>query len=686
LVGAEWSPVLSTTAGDQTSNQETSAMSAADESLPSINDETFDELLSRRLGRRDVMKIGLVATMATVVGGRLSATPAAAQSAGTAARGSAPFEPIPAWHVADDWMHLPPGYTYDVLARWGDPLFDGAPEFDVNRQSAVSQALQVGFNHDFQEFFPTGANSGVLFINHEYTTGQTMFPGYDPRTSDTAKLKAWVDIELQAHGATIVELERADGSSPWKVFMGSRNRRITATTPMRLSGPAAGDQRVRGQVLGMLNNCGGGATPWGTVLTAEENFNQYFANASKVGDATLRAHHTRYGVLNAASDRGWEKIYPERFDLDFVPNEPFKYGWLVEIDPMDPSSTPIKRTALGRFKHEAGTTILAADRRVVVYSGDDERNDYMYKFVTNDAYRTTMSKTQAGALLDEGTLYVAKFAADGTGSWLPLVQGRPGLTATEGFVNQADICLRTRQAADSLRATRMDRPEDIEANPKTGKVYVALTNNSRRTALSTDAGEAAANPRLSASAGNRYGHIIELTEAGNDNGATSFRWEVFMLAGDPARGARVDNPLRAGANDVYFAGYKGDVSIVGAPDNVAFDTDGNLWIATDGSPSATGYNDGLHCVPVNGPDRGAVKQFMTVPAGAECCGPVFTADGTALFVAVQHPGEDAGFAAGGYFVPGDPTTNSQSAWPDGPGNVPRPATVVIRKVGGGKLL
>ncbi len=655
-----------------------------DEALSPAAGEAFEELLERRLSRRGAVKVGLVATTASVVGGQLLPTMASAQTQGKATKGAAAFDPIPAWVQTDDWMHLPPGYTYDVVARWGDPLFAGAPKFDVTKQSGASQAQQVGFNHDFQAFFPTGTNSGVLWINHEYTTGQTMFPNYDPNTSDIEKLKTWVDVELQAHGASVVELERADDKSPWKMKIGPRNRRITATTPMRLSGPAANDSRVRGPVLGMLNNCSGGVTPWGTVLTAEENFNQYFANVLKVTDTALRTHHTRYGLNNAAAGRGWERIYPERFDLDFVPNEPFKYGFLIEVDPMDPTWTPIKRTAMGRFKHEAGASILAKDNRVVVYSGDDERNDYLYKFVSEGSYKTTMTPAQAGDLLDSGTLYVAKFNADGTGTWLPLRFGLPGLTSAEGFAGQADILLRTRQAADSVRATRMDRPEDVEASVKSNKVYVVLTNNSRRTTLATDAGEAAVNPRFSA-AGNRYGHIVEMTETGNDNAATTFGWEIFMLAGDPARGARVTNPRVAGPNDVYFAGYQGEVSIVGAPDNVAFDNDGNLWIATDGNPTATGYNDGLHCVPVSGPERGAVKQFLTVPAGSECCGPVFTTDGTTLFVAVQHPGEDAGLTPNGFFKTGDVTTNSQSAWPDGPGNVPRPATAVIRKTAGGKL-
>jgi uncharacterized protein len=648
---------------------------------------TIGEIIDYRMSRRDLFRVGLVATAA-------AATPLLRPTKADAAVNtpnlpglpgiarkpveSAGFTGIQAQAIADDVFRIPTGYESQVILRWGDPVVAGAPAFDLNNQSGEAQSKQVGFNHDYQHFFADDETNtrGVLWINHEYTSAAQMIPGYDANTTDLGKLKRWVDIELAAHGGTVAEL--ALKGDKWEVLLEKRGRRITATTPMVMSGPAAQDDRLRGEVLGTLNNCAGGFTPWGTVLTCEENFNQYFANAGKVADAATRVTHTRYGVVAGASARAWEKIY-DRFDAAKNPNEPFKYGWVVEIDPSDPTSTPVKRTALGRFKHEAATVVIANTGQVVVYSGDDERFDYFYKFVSYGKYDPAKGKAN-GALLDEGTLFVAKIWPDGTGEWLPLAHNHPRtrLNATNGFVNQADVLLRTRQAGDIAGATKMDRPEDVEANPATGKVYVTMTNNSNRRATTNDEGEVAANPRFDPRDGNRTGHIIELTAKNGDHASMQFTWEVFLLAGDPSK-YKLATTVKEAASTVgtYYAGYSGAVSAIGSPDNVAFSPDGLLWIATDGAPNSIGYNDALHCVPVTGPNRGQAKQFLSVPAGAECCGPCFTADQRFLFVAVQHPGED-----GVLTKAGDPNANPQSSWPDGPGKVPRPATVVIRHTGG----
>ncbi len=650
---------------------------------------TLADLLDYRISRRDTFKIGLVATAVVAAPSifKTSAADAATKLTpqipglpGIAKKPaeSAGFTGIAPSAVTDDAFRVPVGYETQVILRWGDPLVHGAPAFDVNKQSGDAQSKQVGFNHDYQHFFAddeTGTK-GVLVINHEYTTAAQMIPGYNFNTTDLALLKTWVDIEMAAHGASIAELSQG-ASGKWEVLPGKRNRRITATTPMVMSGPAAQDERLRGDVLGTLNNCGGGFTPWGTLLTAEENFNQYFANSARVTDVVTRTSHARYGVAAGATGRAWEKVY-DRFDTAKNPNEPFKYGWVVEIDPDDPTSAPIKRTALGRFKHEAATTVIASTGQVVVYSGDDERFDYFYKYVSYGKYDPAKGKAN-GALLDEGTLFVARMWPDGTGEWIPLVNRlRTELSGAAGFVNQADVLIRTRQAGDAVGATKMDRPEDIEANPATGKVYVTMTNNANRRTNAPDDGERAANPRFDARDGNRTGHIIELTATNGDHANKQFTWEVFLLAGDPARYKLASTVKEAAATTgTYYAGYTGVVSAIGSPDNVAFSPDGLLWIASDGAPGSIGYNDAMHCVPTTGPNRGQAKQFLSVPAGAECCGPCFTPDQKSLFVAVQHPGED-----GTFFRAGDPTANTQSAWPDGANTVPRSATVVIRHSGG----
>lgn len=405
---------------------------------------------------------------------------------------------------------------------------------------------------------------------------------------------------------------------------------------------------------GMLNNCGGGKTPWGTVLTAEENFNQYFANNGKLAaDDPRRAAHTRYGIPTAATEYRWGNYY-DRFDVAKEPNEAFRFGWVVEIDPFNPNKPPKKRSALGRTKHEAATTVIAPDERAVIYSGDDERFDYVYKFVTRD--RVNLNNREANdGLLDNGVLYVAKLNDDGTGSWLPLVAGQGALATW----TQADICIRTRLAADAVGATKMDRPEDLEVNPVNGKLYCIFTNNTQPGTSGRPATDKA-NPRTN----NRSGHIIELTEAGDDPTATTFKWEIFLLCGDPS----------VEADGTYFAGFdKTQVSAISCPDNLTFDNQGNLWIATDGQPGTIRKNDGIFVVPVEGPERGFVRQLMSCPMAAEVCGPEFTPDNRTLFAAIQHPGEGGTIAS--------PT----STWPDG--NSPaRPSVIAIVNAAGTRVI
>lgn len=631
------------------------------------------DLIDIRLNRRKAIGLG-IAGGATVwlakVPGLGAAVPQAAPA--LALEGLAP--------VADtiDAFSAAPGLTSSVLIGWGDPVVAGAPPFDVNAQTAAKQAQQFGYNCDYTALFEV-EDGYLLWVNHEYTTGPDMFPAYvDPATALVADLKPFVDIELEAHGGSVVRLERnADHS--FTVVADPVNRRITGNTTFKLSGPAVG---VLGTdtAIGMFNNCAGGYTPWGTVLTCEENFNQYFANVDTCADAVAKADHEVYGLPGAGSDRGWERVYPNRFDTTVAPREAWKYGYVVEIDPTDPASVPVKHTALGRVKHEAANTWVAPDGRVVVYSGDDERGQYFYKFVTDGVYDAT-DRAANLTLLDSGTLYVAKLADDGTGEWLPLVYaGNESFWNGAGFASQGDLCVHTRQAALALGATAMDRPEDIEVNPVNGAVYMALTNNSQRGVNPAQPVDAA-NPRTP----NKHGHILEFVEDGNDHAATTFAWDVFMLCGHGEDEANlVASPAAAtGPESTYFAGWTGPSTIISCPDNLAFDQAGNMIVGTDGMPGTVDVNDGVFVVPTAGASRGRLVQLAAVPAGAESTGPFLSADDKTLLVAVQHPGEGAGDGI-------DPTQNPVSRWPDssatGAPAVPRPSVVQVVRADGGKIV
>jgi secreted PhoX family phosphatase len=345
-----------------------------------------------------------------------------------------------------------------------------------------------------------------------------------------------------------------------------------------------------------------------------------------------------------------------RFDLAKEPNEPNRFGWVVEIDPYDAQSTPVKHTALGRMAHEGATVIVAKDGRPVVYMGDDARFEYLYKFVAAGRVDPQNRRANLG-LLDSGTLSVARFRDDGTGEWLPLVHGQGALTETNGFRSPAEVVIGARRAADLVGATKMDRPEDVEPNWKTGKVYAVMTGNENRKPEQVDK----ANPR----AGVKFGHIIELVEDGGDHTAARFRWEMFILAGDPK-------------NTSHQASYQGrtDVDPFGMPDNLAFDDAGRMWVATDGNDDTLGPNDGVWVVETEGPERGRARQFLSGPMGAEICGPAFTPDNRTLFVAIQHPGLTDG------------ATDAQpgSRFPDyRPDMPPRPSLIAVYRADGGKV-
>jgi secreted PhoX family phosphatase len=608
--------------------------------------EPFAAILERRLSRRAALKAAAAGATTLVAASALGWTRSAG---GAASRGISAFTAI---GLSDeDRVIVPAGFHADVVIAWGDPLFPDVPALDPLHQTAELQERQFGYNADGVHFFPLPAgsgnsDSGLLVVNHEYTNPELMFPDYIRAAPTTQQ----VAVELAAHGLSVVKIDRQAGGA-WSVDVASHyNRRITGETPMVMTGPAAFHDWVWDAsdflTRGMLNNCSSGRTPWGTVLTCEENFHQYFANLDALPDDDPRKEvHGRYGIARRASDRGWDR-HERRFDLGIEPNEPFRFGWVVEIDPYDPGFLPRKHTALGRIRHEAATTALTRDGRVAVYMGEDERFACIYKFVS--AGRVDLTDRSANSsLLEDGTLSVARFFDDGSGEWLPLLFGEDPLTPENGFASQGDVLLDTRRAAALVGGTPMDRPEDVETNPVNGRVYCVMTNNSLRTADRVNG----ANPR----ANNRHGHIIELIEAGDDPGAAAFRWEVFLLCGDP----------RSPSDGFSSAGFDPALaSAISCPDNVAFDRAGNLWISTDGQDNTFRMNDGVFMVPTEGPERGWVQQFLSGVPGCECASLAITPDDGTLFVSIQHPGEGGTYAA------------PKSLWPDGH-TPPRPGVVAV---------
>lgn len=595
-------------------------------------------ILAFHPGRRRVLKAGLA--------GMLAALP------GCATRGGAGepllgFASIPV--STADAVRVPPGYLVQVLYRWGDAtgIPAGEPNFRWDAgNSAADQALQAGMHHDAIEYFPLPMGSGsstraLLAINHEYTDDGLLHPD---------GMNAWTAEKVRksqaAHGVSIVEVELA--GNEWRVIRPSGfARRITASTPMRFSGPAAGHPLLgAGDPLGTINNCAGGYTPWGTYLTCEENFNGYFVNAG-----TIPPDQRRYGVSARGFGYRWHE-FDARFDAAANPHEPNRFGWVVEIDPYDPQSVPVKRTALGRFKHEGAMVTLAADGRVVVYMGDDERFEYIYKFVSRDRFNPN-DRAANRNLLDHGTLYVARFEDNGSGRWLALVGG-------------ADALIRTRQAADRAGATKMDRPEWVAVHPATKDVYVALTNNARRGAKDQP-GTDLVNPRPN----NVYGHIVKWREESGDSAANSFRWDHFVLAGDAS------NP-----DGMKRGNIKGDA--FGSPDGLWFDRRGVLWIQTDVSTSVLNKGDyanlGNNQMLAADVETGEIRRFLVGPNGCEITGCVMAPDGRSLFIDIQHPGEPASERSD----PANP--RAVSNWPNfRPDGRPRSATLVIRREDGGKV-
>jgi len=664
--------------------------------LPSnlSDNEHFQQIVDRSVSRRGFLKSGLGFGAAAFLAAPMAAYAAQqAQQAHQHISKSAPgalkksptigFKPIAT--SSADTIVVPEGYEAQVFARWGDALFADSPAWRPDgTNSGEDQARQIGDNHDGMHFFPLNGKSsqeGLLVMNHEYTNYEYLFGAefMTPWTADKV-LKA-----QNAHGASVLHVRQQNGK--WDIVRNSKyNRRITGNTEMAISGPAAGHALMRTKddpqgtrVLGTLNNCANGFTPWGTYLTCEENFNGYFGTTS--GADSRDEVQRRYGISARSTGYRWEE-FDDRFDYVKEPNESNRFGWIVEIDPFNPESMPVKRTALGRIKHENCAYAFTADRRVVVYMGDDQVNDYIYKFVSDGRF-VPGKDADNRRLLEDGKLYVAKFSDGavsgdfmGDGQWILLdKQANPVLAADSRFADQAEVLIKTRLAADAVGATKMDRPEWITVHPGTNEVYCTLTNNSGRTVTDD------ANPR----AQNRFGQIVRWREAGNDAAATSFEWDLFVVAGNPI--AYPDrNDLRSGS-----AAITAD-NTFNSPDGIGFDADGRLWIQTDGNYSNTGIyagqgNNQMLCAD---PVSGEIKRFLVGPSGCEITGLTFTPDGKTMFINVQHPGEASGHPNSpavptgmtmDQFVAANPLAFSQ--WPEAAGGRPRSATVVVTKKDGG---
>jgi secreted PhoX family phosphatase len=623
------------------------------ESNPTTNPR-FSDILDAAVARRTVLIGGVAAATASFLGGATGAHAAPRR------RELLGFPGIPV--SSADAVVVPEGYTAKVLISWGDPLSDGPAFAPDASNSAADQEQQWGMHNDAVWFFPLDekgrayrgnrrATRGLLVQNHEYTDDVLLF------TDGTANWTAEKTAKSQAaHGVSVIELRLGDGG--WEIVRpSSYARRVTAYTPIDIAGPAAGDPELRTsadpsgtRVLGTFNNCAFGHTPWNTYLACEENFNGYFL---KTGAPT--ADETRYGIGSQAQYL-WHTT-DSRFSVDAEPNEPNRFGWVTEIDPFDPGSTPVKRTALGRIKHEGSWVVETKKKRVVVYSGDDQNNEYIYRYVSDQPWDKAFKDKLHP--LDHGVLYAGRFDADGTGEWLALTIDDPALQAA-GFTSQADVLIRARQAADVLGATKMDRPEWIDVDTGSGFVYCTLTNNSTRgTATPVDA----ANPRPS----NVYGHIIRW-QYRDDYDEPTFRWEIFALAGDPAD--PTDGSTIVG--DKY-----------GSPDGIYVSPQGRLWIQTDVSSSTvdTGAYAGFgnNQMLAADPDTRETRRFLVGPNGCEITGVVVTPDERTMFVGIQHPGE----APSGANDPANP--GRFSTFPGGAGTRPRSSTMIITKDDGGEI-
>lgn len=629
----------------------------------------FSDVADAFLSRRRFLQLGVVAGAAVSFPLLLKSENALAASGASPSKlakaVSLGFTSIPV--SSEDTVIVPEGYIARPFYRWGDAvgLKGNLPEFKKDGSNTTEeQAAQAGMHHDGMAWFslPQGGESaehGLLAMNHEYIDNGMLFKdGVANWSADKARKGQ------NAMGVSVIEVKK--NGQQWEVVRPSAfARRITVNTPMQLSGPARHNDLMKtaadskGEVvLGTMQNCANGHTPWGTYLTCEENWSDIFV---KKGE--MNALEKRYGISDSDDSYRWNEV-DERFSVDKTPNEPNRFGWVVEIDPYNPNSTPRKHTALGRIKHEGAAVTIAPDNRVVVYMGDDQKFEYIYKFVSDKKYDPANREANL-SLLESGTLYVAKFNDDGSGVWLPLVHGEGGLDSSNGFANQGDLLIKTRMAADVVGATKMDRPEWIAVDPHAaGSVYCTLTNNSDR-GKEGKAPVDAANPR----ANNVFGHIMHWVEENSDPAAPRFRWDILVMAG------RAD-----GEDEKAKGSMKG--AAFGSPDGLSFDPRGVLWIQTDVSSSTINKKAyegmGNNQMVATIPGTNEYRRFLTGPRGCEITGIAFTPDNRTLFINIQHPGE------GGDDLTDPANPTAVSSWPDGDKTGrPRSSTVVITKADGG---
>ncbi len=625
-----------------------------------------------------------------------------------------------------DTITLPPGYRWQTLVAWGDALFDSvSPSFNPDALTRAEQEQRFGQNNDMLALFPAeyafplpkDQNRFLLCANHEYVEPSLLFPALHSLREFTP---THAEAALAAVGVSVVEVERSGGE--WRVHKDSapgtgRNRRITPFSPVIFSGPAANHRWIEagkgafnaasdpaepGTVhCGTLANCAGGRTPWGTYLTSEENFDGFFMLSNAAAEPLAAAQQDGAWIYDAGRFgyplfSGSARPYPAQYDVSHNPHGPALYGWVTEIDPYDPTWLPRKRTALGRKKGECATTALTQDGRVVVYMGDDQIDECVYKFVSRGHFDPA-NRTANRDLLDDGTLYVARFDERGGGAWLPLdlaVINRAIADAPyhQPFENEADVYVRAREAARLLDATPMDRPEDVEALIDEnwrglGTVLVVCTNNKNESFARPGNPRRGEAQREHMQQSNLAGHIIRIDEAGGDCAATHFRWDVFALGGDPARETITSD---TGVVRAVSVSLNGQPTISGerfaCPDNICFDTRSNVWIATDGSDAVfEDCNDQVIVTPALGEGPRPVKRFLVGPVGAEICGPTLALDETAFLAAIQHPGEND---LAGTHISELRWRNGRrppSNFPDGGETWPRSAVVVVTREDGGRV-
>lgn len=612
------------------------------------NPVEFDRLISKAISRRSLIKIGSAAGAATFLGGTSSLAMAVSQATTLMS-----FNNIPA-NTADT-ITLPAGYSYDVLMSWGDPVLAGAPNFARNND-ADAQAGQFGDNTDGMEMFHLNYADGsvnpdraILAVNNEYYNDEFIF-----EHGEAAKTLADVRKGIAAHGVTLVEMERKPNGQWVYLKDAPMNRRLHGYAAFELTGPVAGSEYVKTstdpsgrRVLGTFNNCGSGRTPWGTYLTCEENFNGYFGAPE---GTELSDTQRRYGLSETGFGYNWWP-HEERFNLAKEPNEANRFGWVVEIDPYNPDARPKKRTALGRFKHENAAMTINRDGRAVVYSGDDERGEFLYKFVSRDAYRPN-DRAHNLTLLEQGTLYVAKFHDEGAGEWIELSYGQNGLNQANGFENEADILVRARDAASFVGATTMDRPEWVACHPSSPMVFCALTNNTRR-GTTDQQPVGGPNPR----AENQYGQIVRWMPENRDHASRRFGWDLYAVAGNPV----VKTGAYAGSENITTD------NMFNSPDGLVFDRFGRLWIQTDGNYSNEGDfagqgNNQMLCAD---PVTGHIRRFLVGPQGCEVTGLTFSDDHRTMLVGIQHPA---------------------GQWPNAARDgVPRSSVIAVRRNDGGVI-